>query len=305
MAIVATEELIQGRSVSGTIREGFKYKRQFIVQTDAANTSLLLVARAPAVHFGDPHPDDASVMALGFDCQAIGDNPLLFQVSVDYGVPPADDSAPAAGGGGGGGGSAVAKPDFTQPPGDVWSGSSELVTVGALTLPKTPGGVPVRVVNTAGVPVAGVSTEQARLSLTLARSYKDLSFLPKIIGNTNKVNSAAWSGCSPYTWLCKGARWSREVLQNDGVNMVYYRVTWEFNFNPRTWNYQFNSIGYQELKGGKLVDIMNDETPPQPISEPRALGPTGAALPPGAEPAQVIYHPHAEIDFSTEFGAIT
>ena len=69
MAVVAVEELISGRGVSGRVRDSFKYTRAFLIQTDAPATSMVAIAQAPGVTFGQPHPDDNSVYAIEFDCQ--------------------------------------------------------------------------------------------------------------------------------------------------------------------------------------------------------------------------------------------
>ena len=304
MAVVLTEEIISGRSVSGRARESFEYTRQFLVQTDDPKTSLVDIANGPGISFGDAHPDDASVYALEFNAQAAGENPLLYTLSVKYGLPAATETAADPGSGGGGGGGGVQAPSFATPPGDVWSGGADLKTTGAMFLPKAIGGAPQPVANTAGVLFRDVTTEQARYTLTLARSYANTSFLGLLANYTNKCNSATWAGCARYTWLCKGGRWTRETQSAAGVVLMYYRVNWEFEFNPDTWDLRLPSMGYQELKSGKLVDIMNDDSPPKPVAEPRALTQTGAAATPGAAPYQVQFFPHGEIDFTAAFGGV-
>ena len=307
MAVVAVEELISGRGVSGRVRDSFKYTRAFLIQTDAPATSMVAIAQAPGVTFGQPHPDDNSVYAIEFDCQPEGSNPLYYKLSVTYGLAESSDTAAdpdPGGGGGGGGGGGIQAPNFAGPPPDVWAGGVELSQVGTMVLPRQMDGQPEDVRNTAGVLFDAVTVEQARYTLTLSRSYTDKSFLSLLANNTNCCNSKAWAGCAAYTWLCKGGRWTRETQNNNGVNLMYYRVNWEFEFNPDKWTLVLNSMGYQELKNGKLVDIMNGDTPPKPVSEPQALAQNGAAASPGAAPAQVTYYPHKTIDFNALFGGV-
>ena len=301
MAVVTFEESLTGRGVSGEYRQSFRYTRSFMVQTDHPNTSLVDIANAPGVSFGDVHPNDSTVYALKFDAKPIGENPLLYEVNVEYGLPPAEETASDPSGGGGGG-SGTAAPNFAAAPPDVWSGGSSLSTVGTMSLPKTAGGSPVPVTNTAGVLFADITVEQARYTLSLARSYTDTGFLALLAANTNAVNSTTWAGCEPNTWLCKGARWDRHQESNSGTTLLYYRVTWEFEYNPDKWTLVLNSVGYSELVSGKLKPILDGDG--KPVSEPVALLANGTAAGAGIAPAQITYYPHKQIDFNTAFGGV-
>lgn len=306
MAIVETAELSEGRSVSGEARQSFRYTRAFVVRTDSPSESLLTVANALGISFGDPHPDDASVFALKFDCQPSSASPLIFEVKIEYGSPSADEAAGGGGGGAGGGGAGGTAPDYSLPPGDVWSGGVSTATVGAMELPKFINGAKEPVANTAGVLFSDIAVEQARLTFTLARSYADLSFLPLLATNVNVCNDPGWSGLGQYTVLCRGARWERQSYSAFGTEIKYYRVTWEFEHNPDGWDLVLNSVGYQSLdSSGELVPIMNGETPPKPVSEPVALAADGSKAPAGTAPAKVTFHPYKAIDFATAFGVIS
>ena len=309
MAVVSSEEMLEGRRCSGAARESFRYERSFLVRTDAVSDSMVSISNAPGISFGDPHPDDAGVFALRFETQAMSSNPLLYTVRVEYGLPSVEETAadPGATGGGGGGGtnSGTAAPDFTGLPKDIWSGGAGLAKVGTNYLPVTMGGANRSLVrNTAGTMISGIELEQARYTLQLTRCYSNTSFLATIAGVVDKCNNATWAGTPAYTWLCKGARWNRETQASGGISWVYYKVNYEFEHNPNTWDLQIPSVGYQELSGGKLVDIMNGDDPAKPVAEPRGLDASGRAVPPGTLPHTLVYYPYGVIDYQATFGGV-
>ena len=273
MAITEHVELIQGRSVSGRFRESFEYTRNFLVRTDDPNESLVDIANAPGVSFGDPHPNDSTVYALEFTCQPLGENPLQYTLSVKYGNPPANETA-AAGTGGGSGSPAtggVGPPNFTLPPPDIWSGSSSVAVRPVMILPQS-NGTWEPIVNSAGVPIPNMTAEFAQAELTLQRSYANIVTLFTAISTyTNKVNGANWIGVDQFCWKCQGCRWSREVQSNGGTSLLYYRATWTFAFDPDGWKLMPLDIGYQEKDvtagfGNELKTITNSNG--EPVTEP-------------------------------------
>lgn len=293
MAVVGFEELLDSRTVSGQAREGFKYGRAWLIRTNVAAENLVTVARAPGIKFGDAHPNDSTAYVQSFDLKPHSSNPMFYVLSVEYG--PIAGSSPDDPNNGG-------DVDFIGMPPDQWSGGVNTAAVAATKLPDTPNGTPVPVENTAGVPFADVQVEQARYTLTLARSYADMSFLALLATNTNTVNKEAWAGCDPRTWLCKGGRWDRALQTEGGSQLKYYRVTWEFEYRPDQWILPLLSTGYQELVGGSLRPIVDDAG--EPVSEPRALDQYGAAEPHGNPPHVLTFYPHKEIDFTAAFGAV-
>lgn len=304
MAVVDSRELLEGRSVSGAVRESFRYTRKFLVRTDATNTSMVAIANAPGVSFGDAHPDDANVYALRFQADAMASNPLVYTVSVEYGIPDATETAADPGGSGGGGssGGGIQPPSFNQLPPDVWSGHTSITSVPTMFMPKTKNGPLWGVRNTAGTPQAGVSKEQGRMNLTLTRCYWDTSFLPLLASYTNKANEGAWGPFPEYTWLCRGARWRRNT-QSDGTNSyLYYSVDWELEQNPDGWWFDLANYGYQEyIPGQGMKDILNADG--KPVTEPCPLDAAGRAVPNQA-PAVTRYYPHGTIDFASAFGGV-
>lgn len=293
MAIVGTEEILEGRSVSGKVREGFRYTRQFLIRTSTALESLVTIAQAPGVQFGSAHPNDPTAYAQEFDCKPHSENPLMHILTVNYmPLDPAEQKDPDK----------PDPPNFTSMPPDVWSGGSNTATVATMKLPDVPNGTPVEVANTAGVPFTDITVEQARFTLTLQRCYPTIGFLAILANHTNAVNSDTWAGCEPQTWLCKGGRWDRVIETNGGVVLRYYKVTWEFEYRPDKWILPLLSTGYQELVGGSLRPIVNDEG--EPVSEPQALDKYGAAEPHPNPPHELTFYPHKQVAFTTAFGVI-
>ena len=58
MAVVTNFENVVARSSTGEIREAPTYKRTFTVRCDNPDTSMVDIANAPGIKYGDPHPHD-------------------------------------------------------------------------------------------------------------------------------------------------------------------------------------------------------------------------------------------------------
>jgi hypothetical protein len=294
MAVLKCEELLSGRTSSGRVREAWTYGREWVVQTETASTSMIDIINAPGVIFGSPHPDDPTVYAIEGSADPMSENPLTFIVKIKYSVltgdqAPDDQTNPGS-------------VTFYLPAPDAWSGSSSLTTVGTMKLPKspTPGDPTYPVVNTADTLFTDVTVEQARFGLTLGRSYADMSFLSLMGQYTNAMNADAWAGGARHTWLCRGARWDKQTQTTGGQLLFYYRVTWEFEYNPDTWVLELNSVGFLERRDGGLHQIVDSDG--EPVSEPRALDASGKATASGASPEKVKYYPHPERNFTATFG---
>ena len=282
MAITEHVELVQGRSVSGRFRESFEYTRNFLVRTDDPGESLLNIANAPGVRFGDPHPDDATVYALEFNAQPLGENPLQYTLAVKYGNPPASETAAATTGGGGGtpGTGGVTAPNFAAPPPDIWSGSSSVAARPIMWIEQA-NATWEPIVNSAGVPIPNMTADFAQAELVLQRSYTSMATLFTDISTyTNKVNGAEWIAADRFCWKCQGCRWSRETQNSGGIALMFYRATWTFAFDSDGWLLMPLDIGYQELDvnsgwGNELRPITNSNG--EPVTEPVPLKADGTA----------------------------
>ena len=243
---------------------------------------------------------------LSFDIKPVSSNPLLYRASFRYGQPSVEGTSVAPGAGGTGtatptpGGTPVV-PNYTGLPANYWEGGSGTASMGATDVPHGPNGNPLPATNTAGVQISGIAYEESRLTLTYHEHFADTSFLPDLLTYTNAIANDNWLGTPPRTWLCKGATWSPETQTEGGQSLRYYRVSWSFEYRPLPgWVLRVASNGYQEIKGGKLVDILNGDDPPKPTTEPRGLDVNGAAA---SRPHTIDFYPHPELAFAGRFGS--
>ena len=77
MAVVNSYENVVARSSSGEIRNSPTYNRTFTVRCDNPDTSMVDIANAPGISYGDPHPHDASCFVTNVDVDADGDSMLI------------------------------------------------------------------------------------------------------------------------------------------------------------------------------------------------------------------------------------
>ena len=307
MAVVSAEELVEGRGVSGSAREANQYTRSFLVRTDDPATSLLAIANSTGLNYGDRHPDDASAFLLSFDAKPISSNPLLYRVSFKYGQPTVENGGSAASDGAGGnqpatpGGSPIT-PAFGGLPTPSWAGGTSMASVGTTTLPMGPNHAWTPAQNSAGVPLTGIEIEEARQTLSLTTYRNEFDFLPDILRFTNVINSDTWAGSFPRTWLCKGCRWNPEVQTEGGVTLKYYKLQFDFEYRPLPgWVLKYAMSGFQQLSGGKLVDILQDsnDSGSKPVTEPQPLDENGVVA---STPYIETFYPHAETPFTAAFG---
>lgn len=293
MAVVSTKESIDDRSVSGKYRDTFTYSRSFLVLLDSPDTSMVDIARAPNVQFGDAHPDDSSVYAMEFDCKPRGDSMLVYVVTVKYYTPTREKEV-----------------DPAQLPADVWAGGS---SVTAAPCWQDAEGKPIT--NSAGVAFPDLTKDEAEFSVTLTRCYEDLSFLAIIVGVSNRLNSDEFLGCPKHTWKCQGARFSKKRENQAGTTVEYWEVVFEFAYRKDTWFLKPLDIGYSELvddtsappAGKKLSAILGGDK--KPIKEPASLD-NGVAVANGTEGFPKVINggkganPYEETSFA-QFGTIS
>ena len=84
MAVVRSFENVVDRSSTGEIRRVPTYKRTFTVRCDDPDTSMVDIAKAPGIGYGDAHPHDKSCFVTTVDVDADGDSMLIYTVSYGY-----------------------------------------------------------------------------------------------------------------------------------------------------------------------------------------------------------------------------
>ena len=227
MAVVNNYENVVARSSSGEIRNAPTYKRTFTVRCDNPDTSMVDIANAPGIKYGDPHTHDASCFVTTVDVDADGDSMLIYTVSYSYTRPVGDLSVtggtPTDPSGGGGCGNRP--PDPSLIPEGYWSGSSTLETKQTGYLPHT--AEPMEMTN--GRPItSGFLLDFASETLTMHNYYSDWNSVRRIMQSVDKMNSATWPLDAPESiygrlaWKIISCNWSFKQQVSDQQRLEYY-----------------------------------------------------------------------------------
>ena len=246
MAVVNNFENVVARSSTGEIREAPTYKRTFTVRCDNPDTSMVDIANAPGISYGDPHPHDASCFVTTVDVDADGDSMLIYTVSYSYTRPVNDLSitggTPTPKGGGGGTGNTP--PDPVKIPEGYWTGGSALETRQSST---TRGygdvsGKAVRMTN--GRPLtSGVVMDFASEQLVLTNYYTSWDDVANIGLNVDKMNGEAWptsatnTAYGPLAWKIVSYNWSFKQQSSEQQRLEYYEVQVTFK-RSILWKYK-------------------------------------------------------------------
>lgn len=236
MAIIGYFENASDRQSSGNIRETPEYSRAFTVRVDDPNTSLLDIAAAPGIHYGDVHPEDESVYVTNVEVTAEGDSLLIYKVRYTYSIVTAEavsgGASAAANAAAGGAGGSAPPPDPLSLPVDYWSGTSSLYQQETF---QDAAGNPL--VNTAGTPFPrGASRDKVEQQLTLTRSYaiNQYGLMMQHCGFVGYVNSTAWPGTGDGSeigwWRLSGSNWAFREQSSGGVRLPYYEATFNFSY---------------------------------------------------------------------------
>ena len=246
MAVVNNYENVVARSSSGEIRNSPTYKRTFTVRCDDPDTSMVDIADAPGIKYGDPHPHDASCFVTTVDVDADGDSMLIYTVSYSYTRPVGDLSVtggtptdPA-----GGGTDKNTPPDPLKIPEGYWTGGSALETRQSST---TRGygdvsGEAIRMTN--GRPMtSGVVMDFASEQIVLTNYYTSWDDVANIGLNVDRMNGEAWptsatnTAYGPLAWKIVGYNWSFKQQTSDQQRLEYYEVQVTFK-RSILWKYK-------------------------------------------------------------------
>ena len=236
MAVVSCVEIPRERSQSGKFGETYKYTRGWMVRVDDINTPLPSITDAHKVAFLDPHPDDASCLAMEFQTKPESNSLLHYTVSVTYYAPP----------------KAADGEDGSKPPEllpgipTVWTATSSVSS--APLVFDAAGKV---ITNSAGVNIPGLECDRAAFKLSLKRPFGDYSWQPLAMMYTNAVNSDTWFGQPASSWKCQGFSAAPETQNEAGVTRSYWMVSIEFEFRaPQKIN---NGAGVSTFPGWDFV----------------------------------------------------
>ncbi|MGI9458858.1 MAG: hypothetical protein ACR2NF_02575 [Pirellulales bacterium] len=231
MAVVNNYENVVARSSSGEIRNSPTYKRTFTVRCDNPDTSMVDIANAPGISYGDPHPHDASCFVTNVDVDADGDSMLIYTVSYSYTRPVGDLSVtggtPTDPNSGGGSPNPNTPPDPLKIPDGYWSGGSNLETRQS---PVTTTGKTIRMTN--GRPfTSGLPTDFASEQIVMTNFYESYDDVSKIGESVDKMNKSLWPVGSevkvygPLAWKIVSFNWSFKQQTSEQQRLEYYEVS--------------------------------------------------------------------------------
>ena len=248
MAVVNNYENVVARSSSGEIRNSPTYKRTFTVRCDDPDTSMVDIANAPGIKYGDPHPHDASCFVTTVDVDADGDSMLIYTVSYNYTRPVGDLSVtggtPTDPSSDGGSPNPNTPPDPLKIPEGYWTGGSALETRQSST---TRGygdvsGEAVRMTN--GRPLtSGVVMDFASEQIVLTNYYTSWDDVANIGLNVDRMNGEVWptsatnTAYGPLAWKIVGYNWSFKQQTSDQQRLEYYEVQVTFK-RSILWKYK-------------------------------------------------------------------
>jgi hypothetical protein len=148
------------------------------------------------------------------------------------------------------------------------------------------------VANSAGQPYdPPVMLDEVRCMIRIARNEKLLS-PAQILSFANKINLNPWQGFAPKT--CKMLCPRVVPKYSPFLNVLYYRVEYQIEHNPRGWAEKVLDAGYQWLDKSttpaKLRQILDAQG--LTLTSPALLDGTGKPLKLPAAPADIIYNTH-------------
>lgn len=144
--------------------------------------------------------------------------------------------------------------------------------------------------NSAGDPVDGLEEDTALLRLTFTNTNVVAPDFPLLFTYLNTCNQTAFLGAGPYKLRVTG--YGAEFDQKNQV----WSVSVEWTFNPADWKIRYYDVGYNEIKNGERLAILDKSG--NPVSKPVALA-DGEAKPVGEDPDIITIKPYEEKDHTT------
>ena len=247
MAVVNNYENVVARSSTGEIRNAPTYKRTFTVRCDNPDTSMVDVANAPGIKYGDPHPHDASCFVTNVDVDADGDSMLIYTVSYLY-TRPVNDLSVTGGVPSSPEGGSYNPPDPLAIPEGYWSGGSTLetrqnsTTRGFVQARVNFDGVPIKMTN--GRPLtSGVVMDFASEQLVMQNYYAEWKEVENLALNVDRMNGGKWPldatnawENGPMAWKVVGFNWSFKQQSSGQQRLEYFEVQVTFKRNV-LWKY--------------------------------------------------------------------
>jgi hypothetical protein len=124
--------------------------------------------------------------------------------------------------------------------------------------------------NSAGDPVDGLEEEASLVKLTYTNTQVAAPNFQELLRYTNRCNDGRFLGGEDYTVRMVG--WNAEYDQKNNV----WSVSVEFLYNPDGWYIIYYDAGFNEIKNGKRMAIL--DAVGNPVSKPVPLDNQGQAV---------------------------
>jgi hypothetical protein len=134
--------------------------------------------------------------------------------------------------------------------------------------------------NSAGDPVDGLEEEASLVKLTYTNTQVESPNFEELLRYTNRCNEGRFLGGADYTVRMVG--WNAEYDQRNNV----WSVSVEFLYNPDGWYIIYYDAGFNEIKDGKRMAIL--DAAGNPVSKPVPLDNQGQAVPITPEGERVV-----------------
>lgn len=165
------------------------------------------------------------------------------------------------------------------------------------------------IVNTAGDPFdPPVERDQTRCRIEITQNLSTLATggsnpIATLLGYANSINNDVWFG-----FPVKTVKFQPPIIvpkYSQFADVIYYRVTYVFDYNPDTWTKKVENVGYRQLV------TVSGVTTQQPIlidgafaTAPAYLDASGHYIPPpinSSDIDELSFDIYSQIDFTTTF----
>ena len=303
MAVLSTREVLprQHDNRSGSDPSA---QRNFVCTLDGPTSSSELQA-ATGIIQGQPHPEYSYLVALA--STSTESDYYHAEITYTYGLTPQ--------------GSDFAANPLARP--DVWSYSVSGASIPAETYypdsntrnaaqcqssTNSDGTLPL--VNSAGDPLMGVTTQVGELKVTIKGNRQEFE-TQKAIAAAGAINSDPYLFAQPYQWQCQGISGSPKTEAVNGVEIKFWEIQVSLIYRQRGFIARLFDTGYNVIdpKTNRLVQgkVLNEQGVYVPSSMPVALNEDGTQMMPDSEGGGVCVRTierrlHPEIAFNDYFG---
>lgn len=285
MAVTAFRE-VSGRTLSHRFGEAPTAERRFVVTLDNTAHSAAEVISALGIVHGSPHPEFPFLTMTEGTMTEGTPSPFHSEVIFRYELlrPDARDPNP------------LARPD-------IWSFSTGGAAVPALFY--FDGTTLKPLVNAAGDPFEGITTEEAECRATITANRPSFP-LDLAVAVTNTINANPYLGAPKHHWKCVGISGQQQVEMVNDAEAVYWQITSELVYRQTGWNLQLPHVGWNYKDGSQKrrawVRDPDDPNTRVPSVNPVALTSTGALKGENETPDILERRINRETDFEQFFG---